>query len=443
MIPHDQPLPAATTGSTFARRRKAFCSRMSPDSVALFFSAPPQLKSNDVHYRYRQDSDFQYLTGLGEEECALVLLPDREILYLRERNPERETWDGPRLGVERAVDRLGVQEARSIGAFDAELEQWLKNRKRLYYRFGEDAPRDARMFAIAARLLLRSRASDFGPASVEHPAGILHAMRLRKGTEEIEALRECARITAAGHLAIMQAARPGAHEYELEAVLLREFHRQGATEAYPSIVASGPNACILHHIENRRKMEPGDLVLVDAGAEKDFLNADVTRTFPVSGRYSTEQRAVYSIVLEAQKAAIDASVAGSNMEKTHELAVRKLIEGLIDLNVLAGSVDENHESGKYRDFYMHRTGHWLGHDVHDVGTYYLDGTPRPFEDGMVLTVEPGLYFADRENVPAAFRGIGIRIEDDVVIQGTKPLVLTAAIPKELDDIEAMLARAKE
>ncbi|MCR9144315.1 MAG: aminopeptidase P N-terminal domain-containing protein [bacterium] len=433
--------PPAIPRDVFAGRRKRFQSTMAADGVALIFSAPVRIKSNDVHYRFRQDSDFYYLTGFGEEECVLVLTADHSRLYLRERDRSRETWDGPRLGVEDAPATLGVDEARSIGAFEKDLGELLKNKSTLYYRFGgQDATtRDARVLGKANEVMQRARSGDYGPGTVVNPALILHELRLIKDGHDLEILRECARLTANGHRALYRDTRPGMFEYELEALLQYEFRKGDGGEAYPSIVASGPNACILHHIENNRQMQAGDLVLVDAGADKYHMNADVTRTFPVSETYTPEQRDVYEAVLNAQERAIRGTVAGVSMGEIHDRTVRDLVQSLIDLKVLTGSVDQQIEEKAYQHFYMHKTGHYLGMDVHDVGSYYDHRAkePRKLEDGMVCTVEPGLYFApDNEHTPERFAGIGVRIEDDVMVQGDTPLVLTADIPKSVADVEA-------
>ncbi|MEQ9367289.1 MAG: aminopeptidase P N-terminal domain-containing protein, partial [Leptospirales bacterium] len=413
---------------------------MAPDGVALLFSAPVRVKSNDVHYRFRQDSDFYYLTGFGEEECVLVLTADQSRLYLRERDRTRETWDGPRLGVEDAPETLGLNEARPIAAFEADLDGVLKNKSTLYYRFGDpEARRDALVLGRAREVMQRARSGDYGPGTVVNPALILHELRLIKDAHDLEVLRECARLTANGHMALFQNTRPGMFEYELEALLQYEFRKGDGGEAYPSIVASGPNACVLHHIENNRQMQAGDLVLVDAGADKYHMNADVTRTFPVSERYTPQQRDVYEAVLNAQERAIERTVAGVSMGDVHDQTVRDLVQSLIDLKVFAGTVDQHVDEKSYQHFYMHKTGHYLGMDVHDVGSYYdhRAGEPRKLEDGMVCTVEPGLYFApDNEHTPEQFSGIGVRIEDDVMVQGATPLVLTADIPKSVADIEA-------
>lgn len=430
------------THPLFAGRRRFVQEQLPEDGIALFFSAEPRIRSNDVHYRFRQDSDFYYLTGFDEEASVLVLTRENQTLYLRVRDRSREIWDGPRLGVERAAETLAIDAAKPIEEFAKDLPELLKNKSALYYAFGLNTERDARVLGAARELLQRSRGTDYGPGRIVAPSLLLHEMRLIKAPYEIELLRECARITENGHRALLARTRPGMYEYELEAILLYEFRRERAEEGYPSIVASGPNACILHHIKNDRQLNEGDLVLVDAGAERDFMTADVTRTYPAGESFSAAQRDVYAAVLQAQERAIARTVAGSNIDDVHAATLRDLVQSLIDLGALKGGVDENLENKKFRNFYMHRTGHWLGTDVHDVGPYYDRGKPRPFQNGMVCTVEPGLYFSpDDPEAPEHLRGIGVRIEDDVLVNGAKPIALTASIPKQIDEIEALRKEA--
>lgn len=425
----------------FANRRHRVQSAMNKNDVAIFISAPSLIRSNDVHHRFRQDSDFYYLTGFDEEEAVLVLESDRSILYLRKRDPEKETWNGPMLGVDRAVATLAVDEARDISSFRTDIPAILKNRESLYYMFGRNREMDGFLLETSDRLLRRSRAGDFGPSRIIHSAVLLHEMRLIKDAGEIELMREAADITADAHLALFEKTRVSMFEFELESIIHEAFRRRNATEAYPSIVAAGKNACILHYIKNDERIGPDQLILVDAGAEKQYMNGDVTRTYPSGKTYTSAQRDTYEVVLNAQLKAIDRTVPGISMEEVHNLTVRDLVSGLIDLKVLNGSIDENIESGAFRKFYMHRTGHWLGLDVHDVGSYNVDGKPRQMEPGMICTVEPGLYFPDDDNVPEAFRGIGIRIEDDVLVTSDKPEVLTSRIPKSVKEIEAIRSGA--
>ena len=423
----------------FSERRRQFQEAMEADSVAIFFSSEPAHKSNDTHYRFRQDTDFFYLTGLDEEQSALVMTNDQAVLFLRERDPAMEQWVGRRLGVEAAPDALDVDEARDIDSFEEDIGELLKNQHNLYYFYGRNVDHDVSVFSSVEEVLKGARRGDFGPTRVIHPSTIVHEMRLIKSAHEIEALKECVELTHAAHVAAMQNVRPGMHEYELEALLHYEFRKGGGVEGYTSIVAAGANACILHYIENNAPIHDGDLILIDAGAEKNFMNADVSRTFPATGKFTPAQRDAYQLVLDVQKRACAASTAGSTMNSVHDETVEGLVRGLMDMGLWKKEGFEKvMKESLYRKYYMHRTGHWLGGDVHDAGLYYIDGEPRPLMDGMVCTVEPGLYFPeDDQDLPAELRGVGIRIEDDVLISGQTPVVLTASIPKEVDAIEEL------
>lgn len=421
----------------FTSRRKLLQLALAPSDAMILLSAPSTVRSNDVHHRFRQDSDLYYVTGFEEEESALVLYADRSILYLRKRDPDKETWTGPMLGVDRACETLGVDEARDISDFKKDLPDLLKKHDRLHWFYGRSREMDALVFESSDTLIRRSRAGESGPSVILHAGTLLHEMRLTKDADEIELLRKCAEITREAHERIIRQTVPGMFEFTVEAMIQETFRRHDAVEAYPSIVASGPNACVLHHTSNSRLIAEGDLILVDAGAERHCMNADVTRTYPAAEKFTPEQRDVYTIVLHAQKNAIARTKPGATLDEVHASTVRDLVLGLLDLGVLSGSADENIEKGTYRKYYMHRTGHWLGMDVHDVGAYAIGGKPRPLTDGMVCTVEPGLYFPP--DSPPAFRGIGVRIEDDVLVLGETPTVLTASIPKEIQDIEALRA----
>lgn len=425
----------------FQKRRQDLQARLEDDALAIFFSAPPQLKSNDVYHPYRQNSDFYYLTGMNEEESVLVLDSDRVTLFLRPHDPEQERWFGNRLGLDAASELSGIDRAVDIGQLQQELPQLLKNKSMLYYCYGRQLEQDRIVLPLVDQIIRQSRKGDYGPQTIRHPALLLHDMRMLKSPEEVELLVEIASITDRAHRRLWAQARPGLYEFELEAHLQYEFRRGNGREAYPSIVASGANACILHYTENNRLIQEGDLVLVDAGAEKEYLNIDVTRTFPVSGKFSVAQRTLYGLVLAVQKSAIERSVAGSSMEMVHKETVRQLVQGLCGLEILREDPEKIIADESYRDYYMHGTGHWLGIDVHDVGDYYRHHKPRPLENGMLCTVEPGLYFApDYEGVQPEFRGIGIRIEDDVLIDGQTPRNLTAEIPKEIHDLEQLIGR---
>lgn len=419
----------------FKERRIKFQKQMPPGSVAILFSNPAAVRSADVEHPYRQNSDLYYLSGFREEDSILVITNEETILYLRPRDPEKETWNGFRLGVERAAETLHVDRAADIAHFSTELPGLLRNREALFYAYGKNEKRDRMLFSAADTLIHRGRSGDFGPTRIIHPGTILHEMRLFKSAYELEKLREAADISVKAHMLAMQKTRPGYYEYEVEAIYLSEFRRRNAREAYPSIVASGNNACILHYIENDQFIREQDLILVDAGAEKDFMSADITITFPAAREFSPAHRYLYQIVLDAHNRSIFECRPGTTMDQIHDIATRTLVRGLIDMGLLAGSVDENMESGKYRDFYMHRTGHWLGTDVHDVGSYYAGGKARSLEPGMVFTVEPGLYVPDRPGIPDEMRGTGIRIEDDILILRDGYENLTEAVPRDVEKLE--------
>ena len=412
-------------------------------SVAVFPAAPVMLRNADTEHDYRQDSDFYYLTGFDEPESVLVLSyhDDKQsaVVFVRRRDPARETWDGARLGVERAAEVLGVDAAFAIDDLEQRLPDCLANVRRLHVRLGRDRRFDERVLLALDRVRARARFGVIAPLELIDPAVVLHEMRIRKTSSEIETMTRAARITGEAHVRAMQVTRPGAWEYEVEAELLRVFRKNGAQRpAYGSIVGSGPNATVLHYRRNDRKMEAGDLLLIDAGCELDYCASDVTRTFPVSGTFSDPQRRVYEVVLEAQEAAIAATKPGATINAVHDVAVRVLSKGLIDLGVLAGSLDEAIEKETYKPYYMHRTSHWLGLDVHDVGAYYVDKKSRALEEGFVITVEPGLYFATDAAVDPKWKGIGVRIEDDVLVTRDGAKVLTAEIPKTVAAIETVL-----
>jgi len=427
----------------FQARRALFQKQMRKDSVALIFSAEPAVKSNDVHYPYRQNSDFYYLTGFAEEMSLLVLTPNHSSLYLRKRDSEMETWNGGRLGIENAAQTLGLDDARDIAVFDSNLPEILKNKELLYYDFGGNPLRDQKILLAIDSLIRKRRSGETAPRTLVHASTILHEMRIIKSQEEIESIRECAEITDEAHRMAMIAAHPSVYEYELEAEIVRAFRRHNAIEGYPSIVAGGANGCVLHYTENNRRIDGGKLVLIDAGAEKNYLNADVTRTFPVSGSFSQAQKQVYEIVLAAQIAAIAEMVEESTLSHAHDRALRILVEGLKEIGILNGSVDSIIEKKEFRNYYMHLTGHWLGSDVHDVGDYFVQNEARKLKNGMVATVEPALYLPENDPaVPEEFRGIAIRIEDDVLVAGEEPDILTKMIPKTVAQIEHLMQQTE-
>ncbi|MFT3921939.1 MAG: aminopeptidase P N-terminal domain-containing protein [Myxococcales bacterium] len=425
-------------------RRKALLESMGPGVMVI--PAPPTfIRNNDVEHEYRQGSDLYYLTGFDEPESVLVL-SNRDgrlssALFLRDRDPERETWDGPRLGVERAVAGLGVDEAFSIRVFDEKLPDFMENQRRVHYRIGFDRRFDERFLRALDVVRGRSRRGVECPTEIVDPGVSLHEMRLRKTDAEIDIMRRAGSITREAHLAAMRVATPGRYEYEVEAELLRVFRAHGSERpAYGSIVGSGPNATILHYRKNDRRLAEGDLLLIDAGAEYGYYASDVTRTFPVSGTFSSAQREVYEVVLDSQLAAIEAVRPGATLDAIHDVAVSVLVDGLLKLGLVKGDKQEILAKGDYKQFYMHRTSHWLGMDVHDVGRYHQAGSPRPLEPGFVLTIEPGLYIPVQAEVDERYRGIGVRIEDDILVRASGPENLTRDIPKTVADLEAHLAQ---
>jgi Xaa-Pro aminopeptidase len=430
--------------SEFAARRTQLLDAIG-DGVAVFPSAPLAVRNHDVEYPYRQDSDLYYLTGLDEPESVLVLTNQhaehRMVLFVRRKKREREIWDGPRAGVEGAVEAFGADVAFPIDELPKRLPDYLGNVERLHYRLAQNDKADAQLFDCLNLLRRGGRRGVMAPETIIDSSMHLHEMRLRKSEAELATMRRAAGITKEAHLRAMQIASPGMHEYEIDAELLHIFRKHGSERpAYESIVGSGPNATILHYRAGDRVMNDGELLLIDAGCELGYYASDVTRTFPVNGKFSDEQRAVYEVVLRAQKACIEEVKPGATLEALHDGAVRSITEGLIDIGLLEGDLDALIEDKKYEPFYMHRTSHWLGMDVHDVGHYYVDGQHRPLEPDFVLTVEPGVYIGtDAEEVDERWRGIGVRIEDDVLVTKSGHEVLTAGIPKEIDEVEAACA----
>jgi Xaa-Pro aminopeptidase len=429
----------------YADRRRRLAQAMG-SGIAVVPTAPERIRNRDTHYPYRFDSHFYHLTGFPEPEAALVLVAGQEpraLLFCRERNAERETWDGFRYGPEGAREHFGFDEAHPIGELDAKLEQLLENQPALYYPLGADADWDARAVRWLNAVRAKARAGVSAPERVHDVRALLDEMRLVKDARELSLMRHAASISAAAHRRAMRSARAGRFEYQIEAELLHEFRYSGAQfPAYWPIVASGANACVLHYVSNEAQLRDGDLLLIDAGCELGGYASDITRTFPVSGRFSGAQRDVYQLVLAAQSAALREILPGKAWNEPHEAAVRVLAQGMLDLKLLAGSLDEVLQKETYKRFYMHRTGHWLGLDVHDAGEYRREGQWRPLEPGMTLTVEPGLYIRAADDVPAPLRDIGVRIEDDVVVTATGHEVLTHEAPKQVDDIEALMRDAR-
>ena len=428
---------------TFARRRRHLMDLAGPGSLVLVAAAPEKLRNGDTHYAYRQDSDFLYLTGFSEPDAVLALVPGRDsgeqILFCRERDPERERWDGPRMGLDGARDELGMNDAFPFSDLDDILPGLMEGRDRIYHMVGKEPAFDQRVIGWRSQLS-RQKQNARGPGefvSLEH---LLHELRLIKSAEEIRAMRKAAEISAAAHRRAMTACRPGMNEAELAAELVHEFLRHGCPPAYLPIVAGGDNALILHYVANNRPLPETGLVLIDAGCEQAGYAADISRTFPVSGKFSPAQRRVHEIVLAAQRAAIEQARPDRPFEGIHAAAVEILTEGLIELGLLTGRLEENLEQETYRRFYMHKTGHWLGLDVHDVGDYRIDDQSRALEKNMVTTVEPALYIGNDEDIPAEFRGIAVRIEDDVRITDDEPEILSAAVPAEAGEVEALMVR---
>lgn len=413
------------------------------DGVAILPSAPVRMRSRDVGYRYRQDSDFHYLTGFAEPESVAVLAPGRAngefIIFCRERDHEREQWDGSRAGTNGVVDDFAADDAFPIDDIDDILPGIIEERNCVYYTMGAYADFDIRITEWVKSLRARASMGSHTPHEFVALDHLLHDMRLYKSRAEISAMRRSAKLAATAHNRAMSTVKPGMHEYELEAEFIHVFRGSNAINSYSPIVGGGSNGCVLHYVDNDAPLVDGDLVLVDAGCELDYYASDITRTYPVNGRFSAEQRAVYEIVLDAQLAAIDKAQAGNHWNDPHDAAVKVITRGLKKLGILDGSIPKLIRDGAYREFFMHRTGHWIGIDVHDVGDYKVGEEWRLLEPGMVMTVEPGIYIPGTRKIPARFRNIGIRIEDDVVISRNGPDVLSAAAVKDPDDIEALMA----
>jgi Xaa-Pro aminopeptidase len=428
----------------FARRRKQLMRMMGQDAIAILPTAPEQMRNRDVEYPYRCDSDFYYLTGFAEPEAVAVLVPGRPqgefILFCRERDPLMETWYGRRAGTEGAVAQYGADDAFPITDIDEILPGLLESRERVFYTMGASPEFDTRVISWVREIRSRERSGAHAPDEFVGLDHLVHDMRLYKSRAEIKQMRTAANIAAAAHKRAMQACRPGMMEYEVEAEFLHEFRRHGCEPAYSSIVGGGENGCILHYRENDAALRDGDLLLIDAGAEYQYYASDITRTFPVNGRFSAAQKLLYNLVLDAQLAAIAEVVPGNHWNAPHDAAVKALTKGLVKLGLLKGRPAQLIKDGAYRRFYMHRTGHWLGMDVHDVGDYKVGEEWRVLEPGMVLTVEPGLYIPlGSKGVAKKWQGIGIRIEDDVLVTREGNEVLSKAAPKSVDEIEALMA----
>jgi len=425
-------------------RRLRLAQRMQ-HGVAVIATASEQLRNGDAHYPYRFDSYFYYLTGFPEPEAVLVLIAGdnpRSLLFCRDKDVEREIWDGFRYGPDGARASFGFDQAYSVKQLDEMVPKLLADQPAVFCEMGENAEWDARLIQWLNAVRAQVRSGVSAPGEIRDVRRLLDEMRVVKDSHELGVMRRAALISAGAHRRAMQYARPGRHEYEVEAELLHEFRRSGAqAPAYSPIVAGGANACVLHYVANDQPLADGELLLIDAGCELDGYASDITRTFPINGRFATAQKDVYELVLAAQSAAIFEVRAGKPWDVPHEAAVRVLARGFIDLGLCQGPLDAVIESGDYRRFYMHRTGHWLGMDVHDCGDYKRAGTWRTLEPGMVLTVEPGCYIRPGEGVPQHLWNIGVRIEDDVVVTSDGCEVITSAAPKTVTDIEDLMRRA--
>lgn len=425
--------------SIYATRRARVLQAIG-SGVLVVFSAPLSIRNNDVEHEYRQDSDFYYLTGFDEPESVLILGTVHEkpfVLFVRPRDPEREVWDGARAGVDGAKSEYGATEAFPVAELGEKLPDFLENAERLYYRIGRDRAADDRVLTAIERTRTRGRRGSSYPVQIIDPETVLHEERRVKGDGEIALLERAVEITREAHVAAMAQARPGMYEYEVEALLRGTFRRRGSERpAYAPIVGSGVNATVLHYHQNSRRMEAGDLLLIDAGAEYGYYAADVTRTFPVGGTFSGPQREIYELVLAAQDASIAATRPGATLDDVHRESVRVLTEGLVALGLVEGPVDTAISEERFKRYYMHKTSHYLGMDVHDVGRYFLGGKHRPLEPGVVITVEPGLYVPEKDTTaPEKYRGIGVRIEDDVLVTSDGRRVLSESIPKRTVDVE--------
>ena len=435
------------TQADFQERRDRLAEEMGPHSIAIIATSPVAMRNRDADYKFRADSSFFYLTGFAEPEAVAIIETFESIdegytysLFCRERDREMEIWHGYRAGVDGAVEDYDADEAYAIDLLDEEIIEKLLNKQKLFYRMGQQADFDARVAKWIAEANGESRKGTSAPAQVIQLDRILDEMRLHKSPQEIELMQIASTISAQAHTRAMQAVKPGMMEYALEAELNYIFGQNGCVPSYNSIVGGGENGCILHYVENDKVLKDGDLVLIDAACEYQLYASDITRTFPVNGKFSSEQKALYEVVLKAQLAAIDAVRIGNSYKEPHRIAVRILVQGLLDLGLMQGNIEQIIESESFHQFYMHGTGHWLGMDVHDVGSYKIEGEWRAYEEGMTVTVEPGLYIApDDETVDAKWRGIGIRIEDDVVVTKNGPRVLTAAVVKTVEEIEALMA----
>ena len=425
----------------FLERRSQLAEKVLEDSAIIISSASVKSRISDTDYAYRQDSNFYYLSGYEEPESLLLIRPNHDkekfVMFCRERDPLREQWDGFRTGQEGVIEEYGADAAHSINAIDQMMPSLLDGVKNIYFSMSAPCGVDLKISDWIEDIRKNTRAGAEPPQNLLSLDSILHEMRLIKESDEMDLMKKAANITTEAHIRAMQSVRPGMYEYQLEAEYLYAFNKNGArSPAYNSIVGGGNNSCILHYVENNAELQDGDLVLVDAGCEYQYYASDVTRTFPVNGKFSPEQREIYSIVLEAHKQSMEQAKPGNKWNLMHEKSVEVIVEGLLSIGLLQGSRDEIIDKGEYSKFYMHRIGHWLGMDVHDVGSYKQDGDWRPLEEGMVMTVEPGIYILDSmEGVDDKWKGIGVRIEDDIAITDSGFEILTPDVPRTIEEVE--------
>jgi Xaa-Pro aminopeptidase len=426
---------------TFSERRDLLADKVLEDSAIIVSAASVKSRISDTEYSYRQDSNFYYLSGYEEPESLILIRPNQDkerfIIFCRDRDPLREQWDGFRTGQEGVIQDYGADAAYSINSIDEIMPKLLEGAKNIYFSMSAPCGVDAKISSWVEDIRKNTRSGAEPPQNLLSLDSILHEMRLIKESDEMDLMKQAANITTEAHIRAMQSVRPGMYEYQLEAEYLYAFNKNGArSPAYNSIVGGGNNSCILHYVENNAELQDGDLVLVDAGCEYQYYASDVTRTFPVNGKFSPEQREIYSIVLEAHKQSMEQAKPGNKWNLMHEKSVEVIVEGLLSIGLLQGSRDEIIDKGEYSKFYMHRIGHWLGMDVHDVGSYKQDGDWRPLEEGMVMTVEPGIYILDSmEGVDDKWKGIGVRIEDDIAITDSGFEILTPDVPRTIEEVE--------
>lgn len=428
----------------YQRRRKELVNQIGENDIVIVTTSPIKSRNSDVEYQFRPDSDFYYLAGFPEPEAVAVISPGRAqgefVIFCRESDPQREMWDGRRAGLEGAMEHYGADDAFPIEDINEILPGMMEEKAKVYTTVGRYPDFDAQLLTWMNKIKQDASRGKHAPYEFVDLNHILHEQRLIKRQDEISLMRKAGKMSAAGHKRAMQVCKPGMFEYQVQAEMECEFRKGGSHyNAYPSIVAGGPNACILHYTENQDELKDGDLLLIDAGAEFGLYASDISRTFPVNGRFTSEQRALYDIVLAAQEAAFEKCAAGHSWNEPHEAAVQIIAQGLLDLRLLSGSLEQVLETNSYAQFYMHRTGHWLGMDVHDVGDYQLEDSWRELEPGMVFTVEPGIYVSPSETVDPRWHNIGIRVEDNILVRKGGIENLSAAAPKLPDEIEAIMA----